>query len=424
MEEVPVVTVFLRHRGEVLLFRRSENVGSYAGRWGTVTGHLDADSPTEAALDEINEETGLTERDVSLVRKGPSFEVVDDDRGTRWIIHPFLFDAATRSVTPNWETDEAEWAAPTVLLRRDTVPELWTSYRRVAPSLVSLTDDTTHGSTYLSLRALEVLRDRAGVLLATTETADIEDARARLVSTAHRLLDARPSMAALANRIHRVMHASRPELAPHTVEINAHEAIGHALDAQAKAIEATANVVDDQHVLTLSRSGTVLESLRTADPVSVTVLTSHPGGEGVGIAEALFEDDLDVSLCPDAAGAAVLSDGSIDLVLVGADTVHPSGAVVNKVGTRGLAVAADHEDVPFYVACTADKASVDPTGPTESVDRRNVYEGPDAIDVWAPRFDVAPPSLVTGGFLTDRGPLALSDLAPVVDELERLRTWM
>ena len=422
--ETPVVTVFLRHRGDVLLLRRSEDVDSYPGQWGAVAGHVERDDPHASALTEIEEETGLSERDVVLAREGPAFSVPDEERGTRWRVHPFLFDADTREVETNWETAEVDWASPTALLRRDTVPKLWTSYRRVAPSIVEVTNDTRHGSAYLSLRTLEVLRDRAG-LLATTDAPDIEDARARLVETARRLLEARPSMAALANRLHRVMHESHPEPTAAAIETNAHEAIGRAVDADAETARRTAKQIAGNRVLTLSRSGTVLDALRQADPApSVIVATSQPGGEGVGVAETLADADLDVTLLPDAAVATTLANGSVDAVLVGTDTVRPSGAVINKVGTRGAALAARREGVPVYAAGAADKVSVEADGsPTEAADPKTVYDGPAPIDVAAPRFDETPPDLVTGGIITERGTHAPDAISALAEELKQLRAW-
>ncbi|MFB6249110.1 MAG: NUDIX domain-containing protein [Salinibacter sp.] len=423
MTDTAVVTVFLRHRGDVLLLRRSEDVGSYPGQWGAVAGHVEHDDPQASALDEIEEETGLAEHDVHLAREGPPFTVEDEDRATRWTVHPFLFDADAREVSLNWETAEAEWTAPTALLRRDTVPELWASYRRVAPSLVAIAEDTSHGSAYLSLRALEVLRDRAGVL-AVRDVPDIEDARARLVETARRLLNARPSMAALANRLHRAMHASRPDRTPATLETTAHEVLKQALDADAQTARRTADHLAGERVLTLSRSGTVLAALRRADPPpAVVVAESHPGREGIEVAEALADAGLDVTVIADAACATTLADGAIDRVLVGADTVRPSGAVVNKVGTRGVALAAAHEDVPVYAAAAADKIAVEDTPSREEAAPRTVYDGPAPLGVSAPRFDETPAGLVTGGTITDRGVLAPDEVAALADELAALRDW-
>lgn len=423
MTETPVVTVFLRHQGEVLFVRRSEEVGSYPGQWGAVAGHVEDGDPVASAQAEIEEETGLSEEEVQLVREGPSFRVEDEERETAWTVHPFLFEAATRDVRLNWEGEEADWASPTTLLQRETVPELWTSYRRVAPSIVALTQDERHGSAYLSLRALEILRDRAG-LLAATDVPDVEDVQARLAETVHRLLEARPSMAALANRLHRAMHASGEEWTPADVEAAAQDTIEQALTADAETARRAADQFAGKRVLTLSRSGTVLEALRSAEPApEVFVVESHPGREGIAVAEALAEAEIDVSLLPDAAVAPALAQRAIDAVLVGADTVRPSGAVVNKVGTRGTALAAQHEEVPVYVACSTDKIAVEDAVRIEGADPKTIYDGPAPIGVWAPLFDETPPDLVTGGFITERGALAPDAVAAVADELEALREW-
>jgi translation initiation factor 2B subunit (eIF-2B alpha/beta/delta family) len=423
-DPTPVVTVFLRHRGEVLLLRRSEDVGSYPGQWGVVAGYVEDEDPLASALRETEQETGLREADVHLQRWGSAFMVEDENPEAHWRVYPFLFDVETRSVETTWETAEAEWTSPTAILRRDTVPHLWTSYRRVAPSILGLADDTTHGSAHLSIRALEVLRNRAG-MLAASEASMIEDARGRLVDVAHRLLDARPSMAALANRLHRAMHASHPEPSPTAVEADAHEAIQTALAADEAAAETAAAQVGGTHVLTLSRSGTVLSALRAADPSpTVSVAVSAPGDEGVGVAEHLTEGGLDVTLLPDAAVPHHLREGSIDAMLMGADTVHSSGAVVNKVGTYGAALAAHRAEVPVYVACAVDKISVDDSTPDdESAADRTVYDGPLDVAVQAPRFDTTPAALVTGGVLTDRGTLPSDEVTAVAEELAELRAW-
>ena len=422
-EPTPVVTVFLRHRGDVLLLRRGEDVDSYPGQWGAVAGHVENDDPQGSALQEIEEETGLHDADVHLEQQGSTFTVEDEGRGTHWQVHPFLFDVESRSIETNWETAAAEWTSPTAILRRDTVPDLWTSYRRVAPSILGITNDTTHGSAYLSLRALEVLRDRAG-MLATADTSTIEDARARLIATAHRLLEARPSMAVLGNRLHRVMHESHPEPTPNAVETHAHAAIDDALTADAAAAQEAAAQLGGKHVITLSRSGTVLSALRAADPApTVSVAVSDPGSEGVGVAERLTEVGLDVTLCPDAAVARRLREGSVDAVLVGADTVQASGGVVNKVGTYGAALAARRAEVPVYVACATDKIAVEDDASEESASARTVYDGPMDVSVWAPRFDTTPASLVTGGVVTERGTLTTDAVGAVADELAALRDW-
>jgi translation initiation factor 2B subunit (eIF-2B alpha/beta/delta family) len=422
-----VVTVFLRNDGEVLLVRRSDRVGTYRGRWGAVSGYAEGD-PEAAARWEIAEETGLADA-VTVVRRGDPVAVTDDDRSVRWVVHPFLFDCAERDVTPNEEVAEMAWVAPPELRRRETVPKLWEAYDRVRPTVRIIETDTDHGSAWLSLRALEVLRDEAG--LASEDDAG-ETGWERLVDVATSLLDARPSMTALANRVNRAMcEASEADRSPERVERAAHEGIGRALDADRRAAERAATRVAGEAVLTLSRSGTVERALSppgdTDDegPERVYVAESRPAREGVGVAERLAGAGVDVTLLTDAAVAHVLSGGlrgEIERVVVGADTVLPDGSVVNKTGTRGVAIAASNEGVPVDVVAATDKVTTTSTAVVEEGPAEEVYDGDEDVDVANPTFDRTPATFVTR-FVTEQGALGAEDIAEMSDEWRALAAW-
>lgn len=421
MEETHVVTAFLRNRGEVLLLRRSDAVGSYAGQWSAVSGHVE-DDPDEAARREIREETGIEE--VTLVRSGDPFPVADESFDRRWVVYSYLFDSPTRAVEPNWETDEFAWVPPTEILRRETVPELWTSYERVAPTVETVAGDREHGSAYISVRALEVLRDRAAVPKPSEiDSDDPEDAWDELANLARELLAARPSMAVLTNRVNRAMADASDERTPAAVEWAATEGIERALAADETAARRAAEVVAGKRVFTLSRSGTVLDALLSADPLpSVLIAESRPAREGVGVAEALAAEGLDVTLCTDAAVAHLVGEVSVDAVLVGADAVLPDGGVVNKVGTRSAGLAAAREDVLFYAVAATDKITVETDSVFESGDPGDIYDGDANVEVANPTFDLAPGDLVTA-VITENGRLSPGEISGVVDEYEKLADW-
>jgi translation initiation factor 2B subunit (eIF-2B alpha/beta/delta family)/8-oxo-dGTP pyrophosphatase MutT (NUDIX family) len=403
LEDTQVVTCFLRNRGEVLLLRRSEAVGSYRGKWGAVAGYAEG-SAEQAATREIAEETGLADS-VELVRQGESFPVEAPELEKRWIVHPFLFDCGCRDFKLDRESVEGEWVSPTEILRRDTVPELWTSYSRVAPSVASVNADTEHGAAYISLRALEVLRDRAALL--AVEQIESSEAWEALAKSAVDLTQGHPTMAVLANRVNRVMHFSKESRSAEAVEHHAHSSIESAAADDEAAAGHAANLVAGRAVLTLSRSGTVLDALCTATPkpTSVAVAESHPGGEGVGVAERLIQEGLSVTLLPDADIVPLLEKRGVDLVLIGADSLLPSGGVVNKVGSCGAALAARRAGIPFYSVAATDKLRVN-----------------DDSDVIHSIFERVPADAVTG-IVTDRGVLRQSDLQAVAVELKDLTDW-
>jgi ribose 1,5-bisphosphate isomerase len=424
MDETPVVTCFLRNRGDVLLLCRSDAVGSYTGQWGGVAGHVaredesatDPDStPDEAARREIDEETGLADA-VTLVRRGDPFPVEDDDLGRRWLVHPYLFDCTSRDVTLDDETTEYEWVPPTEILRRQTVPQLWTSYDRVRPTVDTVAADRDHGSAYLSVRALEVLRDDAA-LAVERDAGDWPT----LADRARDLLAARPAMTVVRNRVNRVMHAA-DDRTPAAVEESAYDGIDAALTADDAAADRAAERVAGDAIVTLSRSGTVERALSSADPERLLVAESRPGAEGVGVAERRARAGDDVTLAPDAALPWLLADGDYDAVLVGADTVLADGRVVNKVGTRALALAAAREHVPLYVVAAQDKISPGSDLHLEAADPSTVYDGDADLSVETPLFDVTPPDLVAG-LVTEDGVLDADAVGTVADDHRELADW-
>ncbi len=418
MDETHVVTCMLRNRGEVLLLRRSEEVGSYSGKWGGVAGHAEGD-PDALAREEIAEETGLLD-DCTLVRAGEPFEVDDESLDKRWVVHPYLFDCASRDVRIDWETTEAEWVPPTEILRRETVPDLWTSYDRIAPTVESVAEDTEHGSAYISVRALEVLRDRAGVRAVHGGNAD------ELKALARDLRDARPSMAALTNRVNRAMADATDEneastTEPETVERAAIEGVERAYRVDEDATENAREKIEDETVLTLSRSGTVLDALRSA--ARVFVAESRPANEGVGVAETLAEEpSTGVTLHTDAAMAHVLATEEIAFVVVGADSVLSNGDAVNKTGTRSAALAAHHEGIPVLVVTATDKVRTENDPVLEAGSPDAVYDGDVNLSVLNPTFDVTPAAFVSG-YVTECGILNREDVGEVADELTELARW-
>jgi translation initiation factor 2B subunit (eIF-2B alpha/beta/delta family)/8-oxo-dGTP pyrophosphatase MutT (NUDIX family) len=427
METRPVVTCFLRSEGEVLLLGRSDAVGSYRGQWGGVAGHVADDAgrdrdPETAARAEIAEETGLTDA-VTLVRRGDSFQFTDADQGVQWVVHPFLFDCDARTVTTNEETTETAWVHPPEILARETVPQLWTSWDRVRPRVATVREERTHGSAWLSLRALEVLRDEAA-LADAGRTEDLETAERdgddwdALAALAEEIRAARPSMVVVANRINRAMAAVTDE-SPAAVERAATEALNHAVTADRVAAAVAAEQVGDR-LATLSRSGTVRAVVDAAVPEAVLVAESRPGGEGVGVAEVLA-DSAAVTLTTDAAFGHELAAWHADALVVGADRVLPDGRVVNKAGTRAAALAAAAADVDCYAVCATDKIAPRAAWDREERDPTELYDGGTDLAVENPTFDLTPASAVT--VVTERGVLETDEIGEIADAHRQRSEW-
>ncbi|MBI5923428.1 MAG: S-methyl-5-thioribose-1-phosphate isomerase [Betaproteobacteria bacterium] len=121
---------------------------------------------------------------------------------------------------------------------------------------------------------------------------------------------------------------------------------------------------------------------------------------------------LDVTLICDNMAAFVMSQGLVDLCIVGCDRVAANGDAANKIGTLGVAIIAQHYNIPFYVACPSSTVDLQTaTGREIVIEERAADEvlffgarrtGPEGAKVCNPSFDVTPHELIAG-FITDRG---------------------
>src|SRR6266446_2748995 len=85
--------------------------------------------------------------------------------------------------------------------------------------------------------------------------------------------------------------------------------------------------------------------------VHVWVSETRPRMQGARLtAWELRASKVPHTLIVDAAGAALMQQGRVDLVLVGADRVAANGDVCNKIGTYEKALAAADNGVPIYAA--------------------------------------------------------------------------
>ena len=134
LQEKKVVTCFLESEGDILILRRSEQVGSYQGRWAGVSGYLDK-TADEQALKEIREEASLCEEDLILIKKGKPLSIKDEELGIKWVVYPYLFHVKDRGrIKTDWEHKEMRWIDPKDIDRYQTVPRLKETLDRVYES--------------------------------------------------------------------------------------------------------------------------------------------------------------------------------------------------------------------------------------------------------------------------------------------------
>jgi len=433
-----VVTVFLTHRGRILLLRRSDRVGSYQGRWAGISGFIEPDEePLERALKEVSEEVGLDNESLSLVKRARPFPALDAEINTLWAIHPFLFSTNSPKIKLDWEHDAFRWIGRQDLHKFETVPKLEEALERVTQEAIVLVfdnpmiqtrlrairEDRVHGATELSHQALTTLR----LLAQTSVTTRSEDLLAELRILGRGLEDARPSMAPLTNLVEKVLQTIERKKTGLPTLRELKQVVMSVCDELAEesetavrkiAMNAAQLIQDDVTVLTHSRSRTVTETLKQAmrmgKRIRVIVTESRPLLEGRIVAKELAELGIPVTLIVDSAVGGLMH--TADVCVVGADSVLFDGSFVNKTGTYPLAVVAREHGKPLYVVCEKSKFNLrsifEPRPEIEEKDLSEVLPYPmeSLVTVRNPYFDTTPAEFVSK-FITDEGTLSAGELS-------------
>jgi len=123
-----VTCVLMNDKGEILILKRSDKVGTYRGFWSGISGYVEEDEkPYETAVKEIKEETGMDVDDVVLVKemKPVSFSDVYEGKNYDWNIFSFLFKLGKKDkVQIDWEHSEYCWIFPSEINKFEAVPRL------------------------------------------------------------------------------------------------------------------------------------------------------------------------------------------------------------------------------------------------------------------------------------------------------------
>src|SRR5881397_3923349 len=159
--------------------------------------------------------------------------------------------------------------------------------------------------------------------------------------------------------------------------------------------------------------GVIRGAVEAGKHVTVFADETRPFLQGARLtAWELVRDGIDTTVITDNMAGALMRQGRVNFVVVGADRIAANGDTANKIGTYGVAVLAREHGIPFYVAAplsTIDLNTLDGSRiPIEERSAREVTHvggsqlTPDGARVWNPAFDVTPHKYIAG-IITERG---------------------
>jgi len=240
--------------------------------------------------------------------------------------------------------------------------------------------------------------------------------------SARLLLSTRPTAVSLPNSIRyvmfRVREAHKRGVGVDGLRSLAVEAATEFIRNSERAIErigeiGARRIESGDLIITHCNSAAVTAVLKTAlnqgKRFKVFVCETRPRFQGRITAKTLSDLGIQTSLIVD--GAARFFMAKMDKAFVGADAVAANGAVVNKIGTSMVALAAHESRVLFFVAAETYKFSpetmlgqlvkIEERSPSEIMSKGKLKSMP-KIKVRNPAFDVTPPEYIDL-IVTERG---------------------
>ena len=156
--------------------------------------------------------------------------------------------------------------------------------------------------------------------------------------------------------------------------------------------------------------------------IFVWVDETRPRGQGARLtAWELNNAGIPHKIAPDTAGAWLMSQQKVDMMIVGADKIAANGDTANKIGTFEKAITAKTFGVPFYVAAPtstfdllcksgrdiiieerSDEEVMYQTGVDESGILRKIRVASPGSAAINPAFDVTPAEFIAG-IITEKG---------------------
>ena len=288
------------------------------------------------------------------------------------------------------------------------------------------------GARLIARSAVEALQ----IVARESRAKDVENFLEELTQAARSLLQTRPTAVSLPNGIRYVMrrvNASKGQVSlVEDIRSTAIEAAEDFIQNTKTAVQrigeiGARRIRDGDVVLTHCNSSAAISILKTAwgqgKRFEVLVTETRPRFQGHLTARELASIGIPVTLVLDDAVRFYMQD--VDKVLVGADAITANGALVNKIGTSMVALAAHEAKVRVFVAAETYKFSpetmvgelvkIEERDPSEIISEAELKKlGP--VRVRNPSFDVTPPEFIDL-IITERGIIPPAGAILILEEV-------
>ncbi len=256
-----------------------------------------------------------------------------------------------------------------------------------------------------------------------------------MLDAARRLIATRPTAVSLPNSVRfvvkRLREGSKARLSLGSLKEHVIEASEILIEGSEQAVtrigEYGSKMIEEgDTVMTHCNSSAALEIIKTAHKqgkkIKVYATETRPLFQGHITSQILSKEGIDVSLICDNAVRFFIS--KIDKVIVGADAIAANGALINKIGTSLVALAAKEVAIPFIVGAETIKFSPETIvgelikieeRPWSEVINPEILRNIGKISVRNPSFDVTPPEYIDM-IVTEKGVIPPQGSIQILEE--------
>ena len=241
------------------------------------------------------------------------------------------------------------------------------------------------------------------------EVSTLDDLFTKLEKARQSLATARATEPALRNGLRYIIYnlkqnASSIQEAKKIVNNFSLEYVNLLKESKKKVISYGAHRIKDgstimTHCHSSLSTGIVLEAHRQGKDVTVFCTETRPLYQGRITAKEFVDAGIPTTQVVDSAMRWVINRHNVDMVITGADAITSQGTVINKIGTRLLALAAREMDVPFYTAINLLKYDPETSiGKLSEIEMRSpseIWENPpEGLNFLNPAFETVSHDLI------------------------------
>ncbi len=119
----PVVNCVVVYNRKALIVERNKAMRLYPEYWNGISGFLDDQKSLEEKVrEELLQETGLKDYDISAIQLCGIFDQEARDIGKTWIVHAVRVEVTTDKLTFDWESQNHKWVTKAEALEHKLLP--------------------------------------------------------------------------------------------------------------------------------------------------------------------------------------------------------------------------------------------------------------------------------------------------------------